>query len=51
MPLRKLKPTSPGKRFRTVSDFGDVTKREPEKSLLEPVKKKGGRNNNGRITR
>src|SRR3712207_3436630 len=50
MPLRKMKPTSPGKRFRTVSDFADVTKREPEKSLVEPVTKKGGRNNSGRIT-
>src|SRR3712207_5405800 len=50
MPLRKMKPTSPGKRFRTVSDFADGTKREPEKSLVEPVTKKGGRNNSGRIT-
>jgi large subunit ribosomal protein L2 len=50
MPLKKLKPTSPGKRFRTVSDFAEITKTEPEKSLLEPVKRRGGRNNNGRIT-
>ncbi|MBA2614855.1 MAG: 50S ribosomal protein L2 [Actinobacteria bacterium] len=50
MPLKKLKPTSPGRRFRTVSDFADVTKRTPEKSLTEPIKKTGGRNNNGRIT-
>src|SRR3712207_5903648 len=50
MPLRELKPTSPGKRFRTVADFAEITRREPEKSLLEPVRKKGGRNNLGRIT-
>src|SRR5918995_1524434 len=50
MPTKKFKPTSPGRRFMTVSDFAEVTKSEPEKSLLEPVKKKGGRNNNGRLT-
>jgi large subunit ribosomal protein L2 len=50
MPTKKFKPTSPGRRFMTVSDFAEVTKSEPEKSLLEPVKKRGGRNNNGRIT-
>ena len=47
---RKFKPTSPGRRFMTVSEFSEVTKTEPEKSLLEPVKKTGGRNNKGRIT-
>src|SRR6185312_6718465 len=50
MALRKYKPTSPGRRFRSVSSFEEVTKREPEKSLVEPVKRKGGRNNQGRIT-
>ena len=50
MALRKFKPTSPGRRFMTVSTFEEVTKKEPEKSLLEPVTKKGGRNNTGRIT-
>src|SRR3954464_5417078 len=50
MPVRKFKPTSPGRRFMSVSTFEEVTKKEPEKSLLEPVKKTGGRNNNGRIT-
>src|SRR5918912_541166 len=50
MPIRRYKPTSAGRRFMTVSTFEEVTKREPEKSLLEPIKKKGGRNNNGRIT-
>jgi len=50
MPIRKYKPTSPGRRFRSVSTFEEVTKKTPEKSLLEPVNKTGGRNNNGRIT-
>jgi large subunit ribosomal protein L2 len=50
MALRKYKPTSPGRRFRTVSSFEEVTKKEPEKSLVKPVKRKGGRNNQGRIT-
>jgi large subunit ribosomal protein L2 len=50
MPAKKFKPTSPGRRFMTVSDFAEITKTEPEKSLLEPVKKTGGRNNKGRIT-
>jgi large subunit ribosomal protein L2 len=50
MPAKKFKPTSPGRRFMTVSDFAEVTKSEPEKTLVEPVKKRGGRNNNGRIT-
>jgi ribosomal protein L2 len=50
MPVRKFRPTSPGRRFMTVSDFAEVTKSEPEKSLLAPVTRKGGRNNNGRIT-
>jgi large subunit ribosomal protein L2 len=50
MPVRRFKPTSPGRRFMTVSDFAEVTKSEPEKSLLEPVKKRGGRNNKGRLT-
>jgi large subunit ribosomal protein L2 len=48
--LRKYKPTSPGRRFRSVSTFEEVTKREPEKSLVGPAKRKGGRNNQGRIT-
>ena len=50
MAVKKFKPTSPGRRFMTVSSFEEVTKREPERSLLEPVKKTGGRNNYGRIT-
>jgi large subunit ribosomal protein L2 len=47
---KKFKPTSPGRRFMTVSDFAEVTKTEPEKTLVEPVTKRGGRNNAGRIT-
>jgi large subunit ribosomal protein L2 len=50
MPTQKFKPTSPGRRFMTVSDFAEVTRSEPEKSLVESVKKTGGRNNKGRIT-
>jgi large subunit ribosomal protein L2 len=50
MAIRKLKPTTPVQRFRTVADFAEVTKTEPEKSLLEPLTKSGGRNNTGRIT-
>jgi large subunit ribosomal protein L2 len=50
MPIKKYKPTSPGRRFQSVSDFKDITTSTPEKSLLEPLPKKGGRNNNGRIT-
>ena len=50
MALRRYKPTSPGRRFMTVSTFEEITKTTPEKSLLEPLKNKGGRNNNGRIT-
>ena len=50
MPVRKYKPTSPGRRFMTVSTFEEITKTEPEKSLLAPVTRKGGRNNTGRIT-
>ncbi|MDQ3952871.1 MAG: 50S ribosomal protein L2 [Actinomycetota bacterium] len=50
MPIRKAKPTSPGRRFQSHSDFSDVTRSEPEKSLLEPKPKKAGRNTYGRIT-
>jgi large subunit ribosomal protein L2 len=50
MALKKYKPTSPGRRFMSVSTFEEVTKTTPEKSLTEPLKKKGGRNNTGRIT-
>jgi large subunit ribosomal protein L2 len=50
MAVRRYKPTSAGRRFMSVSDFKDITKAEPEKTLLAPLSKKGGRNNNGRIT-
>ena len=50
MALKKYKPTSPGRRFMATSGFEEITKSEPERSLLEPVTKKGGRNNRGRIT-
>ncbi len=50
MPIRKLKPTSAGQRFRSVSGFDEVTKTEPEKTLTTSLKKTGGRNNKGRIT-
>src|SRR5216683_5613795 len=50
MPLRKRKPTSPGRRFQTVSDFSEITKDTPEKSLLGPNPKSGGRNAYGRKT-
>jgi large subunit ribosomal protein L2 len=50
MPVKEFKPTSPGRRFATVSSFEEITKTEPEKSLLRPLKKSGGRNAQGRIT-
>ena len=50
MPVRRFKPTSPGRRFMTVSDFAEITKSKPEKALTEKLTKKGGRNANGRIT-
>ena len=50
MPIRKLKPRSPGVRFQTISGFDEITKSTPEKSLLVSLSRKGGRNNNGRIT-
>src|SRR4051812_31702557 len=50
MPIRKPKPTSPGRRFVTYPDFAEITKSEPEKTLVEGLKKSGGRNANGRKT-
>ncbi len=50
MAIKKFKPTSPGRRFMTVTDFSQLTKKKPEKSLLAPLKKKAGRNNQGHIT-
>jgi large subunit ribosomal protein L2 len=50
MAVKKYNPTSPGRRFLTTSSFEGVTKKEPERSLLEVRKKHSGRNNNGHIT-
>ncbi|MEA2827411.1 MAG: large subunit ribosomal protein, partial [Actinomycetota bacterium] len=50
MALRKRKPTSAGRRFQTVSDFSDITKSTPEKTLLAPKPRTGGRNSYGRKT-
>jgi len=50
MAVRKPKPTSPGMRFVSYPDFAEVTRSEPEKSLVEGLKKSGGRNANGRKT-
>jgi large subunit ribosomal protein L2 len=50
MALKKYNPTSPGRRFQTVSTFEDLTASKPEKGLLKPVKRSGGRNSRGRIT-
>ncbi|NQW16008.1 MAG: 50S ribosomal protein L2 [Chloroflexi bacterium] len=50
MPLKIYKPTSPGQRGTILADFKEITKSKPEKSLLRPIKRTGGRNNRGRIT-
>lgn len=50
MAVKKYKPTSPGRRFATVSDFSDITRSESEKSLTESITKTGGRNSYGRKT-
>ena len=50
MGVRKLKPTTPGQRHKIVSDFSDITKSTPEKSLLTTKKRSGGRNSQGRMT-
>ncbi|MBW2090539.1 MAG: 50S ribosomal protein L2, partial [Deltaproteobacteria bacterium] len=50
MAIKKVKPTSPGRRFQTYSTFDEITRDTPEKSLLRPLSKSGGRNNYGRIT-
>lgn len=50
MATKKYSPTSPSRRYMTVQDFSELTKKKPEKSLLEPLKKFSGRNNTGRIT-
>jgi large subunit ribosomal protein L2 len=50
MAIKKLKPVTPGTRFKSVSSFEEITKKTPEKSLTVALKKSGGRNNHGRIT-
>jgi len=50
MPVRKYKPTSPGRRFMSTAGFEEITTSKPERSLLEPLKNNAGRNNQGKIT-
>src|SRR5579862_858119 len=50
MPIRNYKPTSPGRRGMSVSNFEEITRSTPERSLLRPKKSTAGRNNQGRIT-
>ncbi len=50
MGIRKYKPTTPGRRGASVSDFVEITRSTPEKSLVRPIHKTGGRNNQGRVT-
>jgi large subunit ribosomal protein L2 len=50
MPIRQFKPVTKSSRFRSVADFSEITTRTPEKSLLEPLKKSGGRDNHGHIS-
>jgi len=50
MSVRKLKPITPGQRFRVVNGFDAITTDKPEKSLLAPIKRSGGRNSQGKMT-
>src|SRR5659263_508634 len=50
MGIRKYKPTTPGRRGSSVADFVEITRSEPEKSLVRPLPRNGGRNSSGRIT-
>jgi large subunit ribosomal protein L2 len=50
MAVRQYKPVTPGRRFMSIATFQEITKSKPEKSLLEPLQKHGGRNNQGRLT-
>jgi len=50
MGIRQLKPTTSSQRFRIISDFAEITRTKPEESLLEPLRSKGGRNNQGHVT-
>ena len=50
MGIRQFKPVTKGTRFRSISDFSEITRSTPEKSLVEPLKKSGGRDNHGHIS-
>jgi len=50
MGIRQFRPVTPGQRFRVISDFAEITRSEPEQSLLEPLRQQGGRNNQGHVT-
>ncbi|HPV56015.1 MAG TPA: 50S ribosomal protein L2, partial [Tenuifilaceae bacterium] len=50
MAVRKLKPVTPGQRHKIIGTFEEITASKPEKSLLRPLKKTGGRNNQGKMT-
>ena len=50
MPIRQFRPVTASSRFRSVPDFSEITREEPEKSLVEPLKKSGGRDNHGHIS-
>src|ERR1700736_5781858 len=50
MALKNFRPLTPAQRFKQTSAYGEITKDQPEKSLVEPLKRTGGRNNNGRLT-
>ena len=50
MGVKKFKPTTPGRRFATVSSFDEITKARPERALLKPLRGRAGRNNMGRVT-
>lgn len=51
MAIKKYKPTTPGRRFASVTDFSELTKKRPEKSLTRSLGRKSGRNSQGKITR
>ena len=50
MPLKEFTPNTPSERYKVLPSFDEITKSKPEKSLLTPLKRSGGRNNTGRIT-
>ena len=50
MALKRLKPITPAQRFTVLNDYSEITTAKPEKSLTAPIKKSGGRNNQGKMT-